>query len=200
MRPPTVLRHPTPAAVRTLRGGKWLVPVAALLVVAVAASCTNAAEVPPLERRAQRLDKAIMCPVCPGESIDQSQNALAVQMRAIVREMLEDNRTEQEIKDYFVESYQATVLMEPPRDGFSLTVWIVPPVAVAGALAVLYLVLRVMRRPPAGGPPRDFPVELSADERDDYFRRIEAVLDSADGRRARPAGDARPTSGDEADG
>ena len=171
--------------------------VAALVVLA---ACSRTSELPELEERAQTINRVVMCPVCPGESIDQSQNALAVQMRAIVREMLEDNRSEQEIKDYFVESYQATVLMEPPRDGFSLTVWIVPPVAVAGALAVLYLVLRVMRRPPAGGPSGDLSVELSADERDDYFRRIEAVLDDADGRRARPAGDARPTSGDEADG
>ena len=141
-----------------------------------------------------------MCPVCPGESIDQSQNALAVQMRAIVREMLAEDRTEQEIKDYFVESYQASVLLEPPRDGFSLTVWVVPPVGVLGALAVLYLVLRMMRRSPATAPSGDLPAELSTGERDEYFRRIEAALDSADGKPARPTGGAQSTTGEEADG
>ena len=37
-----------------------------------------------MEQRSQALNRTIMCPVCPGESIDQSQVALAVQMRGIV--------------------------------------------------------------------------------------------------------------------
>ncbi len=64
------------------------------LVLAVA--CTTQYDVPPLERRAHELNKAIMCPVCPGESIDQSQNPLAVQMRAIVFDQFREGRTESE--------------------------------------------------------------------------------------------------------
>lgn len=152
---------------------------AALAVTLMAAACTVAEDVPALEGRAQDLNKAIMCPVCPGESIDQSQNPLAVQMRAIVMKKLEQGQTENQIKEFFVEGYGPSVLLEPPREGFTLVVWLLPPLALAGALLVLFLALRVMRRAPAsqaeeiGGS-----VELLEEERDDYFRRIEAALDS----------------------
>ena len=145
----------------------------------LAVGCTTQYDVPPLERRAYELDKAIMCPVCPGESIDQSQNPLAVQMRAIVLEQLQEGRTESEIKDFFVERYGTSVLMEPPASGFNLVVWVLPPLAVGAAALALFLALRLMRRPRAdqlGIAGKT--AQLSTEERDDYFRRIEAALDS----------------------
>ena len=58
-----------------------------ILIGLTAAACADARrDVPVMERRAQALNQSIMCPVCPGESIDQSQVALAAQMRGIVSE------------------------------------------------------------------------------------------------------------------
>ena len=144
----------------------------------LAAACTTQYDVPPLEGRAYKLNQVIMCPVCPGESIDQSQNPLAVQMRAIVLEQLQEGQSEADIKAFFVERYGDSVLLEPPASGFNLTVWALPPLAVAVAAAALFGALRLMRRP--RGPEVDpalGSVRLSAEERDDYFRRIEAALD-----------------------
>ena len=120
---------------------------ALLLIAALATACLAVSEweAPDLEQRATGLNKTIMCPVCPGESIDQSQNSLAVQMRAIVRDKLEEGWTDQQIKDFLVERYGPSVLMEPPASGFSLAAWIVPPVAFAFAVAALLLTLKWMR-------------------------------------------------------
>ncbi len=149
-----------------------------LSALLLAVGCTTQYDVPPLERRAYELDKAIMCPVCPGESIDQSQNPLAVQMRAMVVEQLQEGRTESEIKDFFVERYGTSVLLEPPASGFNLVVWVLPPLAVAAAALALFLALRLMRRPRADQVDiAGEPAQLSTAERDDYFRRIEAALD-----------------------
>ena len=70
--------------------GKTALTIALWLALALLlAACAGAqADVPALERRAQGLNKTIRCPVGPGESIDQSQNALAAQMRGIVDEKL----------------------------------------------------------------------------------------------------------------
>ena len=120
---------------------------ALLIFSALAMACVSASEqgVPDLEQRAVALNKTIMCPVCPGESIDQSQNSLAVQMRAIVRDKLDEGWTDQEIKDFLVERYGPSVLLEPPTTGFSLAAWILPPVAFALAIAALLLTLKWMR-------------------------------------------------------
>ena len=147
-------------------------------LIAAMAACASQQDVPALERRAQELNKAIMCPVCPGESIDQSQNTLAGQMRAIVVEQLAQGRTEDQIKDYFAERYGPSVLMEPPRRGISLLAWLFPPLGALGAGLALYLALRLMRRPPAAEPQGlGEATRLSDEERDEYFRRIQAVLD-----------------------
>ena len=157
---------------------------AAAFALVTALACAAAEEIPILERRGQELNKAIMCPVCPGESIDQSQNPLAVQMRGIVAHQLAQGRSEEEIENFFVERYGPSVLLEPPSRGFTLLVWVVPPVALLAAVVVLLMALRLMRRPEVGAD--DLPAgrpELSDDEREDYFRRVEAALDQESGGR-----------------
>jgi cytochrome c-type biogenesis protein CcmH len=144
-------------------------------MAALAAGCSRGDDIPELERRAQAINRDVMCPVCPGESIDQSQNPMAVQMRGIVMDRLEQGWTAAQIKAYFVDRYEPRVLMEPPRSGFNLVAWLVPPVAVGGAIAALVLVLRFMRG--RGEPEPDDVLELSPSERADYFARIEAIAD-----------------------
>ena len=116
--------------------------------LAIPGGVASAQEGPDLEEQAKALDKALICPVCPGETLNQSQATLAKQMSAIIRERLADGESPQEILDYFVSVYGESVLAEPPKEGFSLTVWLVPPVAVAGGAVVVGLVIRNLRRRP----------------------------------------------------
>ena len=100
------------------------------------------------EAEAQAIDRMLMCPVCPAQTIDQTQVALAKQMRAQVRELLASGATRKEVLDWFAapERYGPGVLAEPPRSGFYLIAWIVPGVLVVAGLAGSLLALRSMRR------------------------------------------------------
>ena len=120
----------------------FLVAVLAFLTAACQASSAELS----LEERAQALDKELMCPVCPSETVDQSQVELAKQMRAIVRERLADGESEQEIKDFFVDRYGDSVLAAPPARGFNIVVWVVAGLALPIAAVSLVLAVRVMRR------------------------------------------------------
>ncbi len=100
-----------------------------------------------LEARAQALDRQLICPVCPGETLNQSQATLAKQMRQILRDRLADGQTEQEITDYFVSVYGELVLAAPPKHGFLLTAWLVPPAALLAGITVLVLTIRRLRKP-----------------------------------------------------
>ena len=186
-----------PLAGMTLR--TWRATILALAVAMLVTGCALGEDIPAPERRAQQLNKAIMCPVCPGESIDQSQNPLAGQMRAIVADKLEQGWNEQQIQVFFVERYGPSILLEPPRRGFALMVWLLPPVALLGAGVILYVALRLMRRTSATatGTPGD-EVWLSDAERQDYFRRIEATLDDDSSVVTHVKGDRAPPSGKEA--
>ena len=151
---------------------RWSRAVTLVLAVAIAAVGCSSGNVPEAERLAHEINQSVMCPVCPGESIDQSSHPLSAQMRAIVAEKIAEGWTAEQIKQYFVEGYGPSVLLEPPRSGFNLLVWVVPPLVVLMAGLLLYMVLRLMlrSRPEAG------PVVMTENERASFISRIEGEL------------------------
>ena len=96
------------------------------------------------EKEAQRIDKMLMCPVCPAETIDQAQVEYSKQMRRVVREMLAQGHSREEILDFFADRYGPQVLAAPPKSGLTLVAWIVPIVAVIAAIGGGLLVIRSM--------------------------------------------------------
>jgi cytochrome c-type biogenesis protein CcmH len=141
---------------------RWLIPLVAillhlaaiLLLLIFAAGVVHGQSPEPTpdpgpnlpydEAEAQAIDRMIMCPVCPAESIDQAQVPLARQMRQIVRDMLAQGATREEILDFFAQRYGQDVLASPPKSGFNLIAWIFPLAAVAAALGAGALALRAM--------------------------------------------------------
>ena len=63
--------------------------------------CFNSSNELTIEERAQALDKQLICPICPTETLDQSQVQLAKQMKDMVRERLNGGASEKEILDLF---------------------------------------------------------------------------------------------------
>ena len=94
----------------------YILLVCTLLSVFSGIAC-SAQNIPSHEIRAQGINKTLMCPVCPGESIDQSQHPLASQMRGVVDEKLEEGWNGEQVRNFFVERYGVRVLLEPPRRG-----------------------------------------------------------------------------------
>lgn len=135
-------RSPRPPGAQ-VRLRRWLLLVAPSLLIVVL-SCSRPS--PALEERAQALEKQIICPVCPGETLDQSGVQVAKDMRFLIRERLAAGDSEQAIKQYFVDRYGTRILAEPPASGVSLAVWVIPPVAFLAGSAVLYFVVREMRK------------------------------------------------------
>ena len=119
------------------------------------------------EKAAQGIDGMLMCPVCPSQTIGQSQVTIAKQMRWLVREKLGQGKSREEILGYFAGVYGQDILAAPPKTGFSLIAWTVPVFGVFAALAAGFFVLRSMRTGP--GMPG------MADNREDLEPYLEAV-------------------------
>ncbi|PKB71677.1 MAG: hypothetical protein BZY87_04185 [SAR202 cluster bacterium Io17-Chloro-G6] len=96
------------------------------------------------EREAQTIDRMIMCPVCPAETIDQAQVEISKQMREIVREMLAEGNDREEILDFFVQRYGKDILAAPPKSGANLVAWLLPVGGVVAGLAAVFFVIRSM--------------------------------------------------------
>jgi cytochrome c-type biogenesis protein CcmH len=104
------------------------------------------------EAEAQAIDRMLMCPVCPAETIDQAQVELARQMRQVVREMLVAGASREEILKFFVDRYGPDILAAPPKTGFNLLAWLFPAVGAVAALGTVWLVLRSMTARRGGEP------------------------------------------------
>ena len=122
--------------------------IVSILLLLICLSCysTEISEAESQEDLAQSIDRNIMCPVCPSETIDESQVPIAKQMRDIVREKLSLGETKEEILDYFSQRYGEAILAKPTAEGFNLIVWIIPPIIVVVGMVLVVLVVRSMRR------------------------------------------------------
>ena len=118
--------------------------LAAAAAAAPTAASAQTPAVPYAEAEAQAIDRMLMCPVCPAESIDQAQVPLARQMRQQVREMLAAGAGQPEILAWFADRYGPSVLAAPPKTGRNLLAWTLPVAGVLAALLLGGLALRAM--------------------------------------------------------
>ena len=74
--------------------------VAALLLalLVVISGCIREEDIT-LEQRAHQLSGELMCPVCDAQTIDGSSAQIAIDMRMKVRELLNEGKTNAEVKD-----------------------------------------------------------------------------------------------------
>lgn len=171
-----MIRLIVPMAVRSWK--IWLrLSASVVMLTAAATACASDSSVPVVEARAQEVNKGLMCPVCPGESIDQSQHPRAEVMRRVVGEKIEAGWTDDEIRQFFVERYGPSVLLDPPREGAAWLVWAVPPVILLAAGVALYLALRfAVRSAGRSRGARSSEEDLTDRERSEYYERIEEVI------------------------
>lgn len=94
---------------------------------------------PALEARAREISKNIRCPVCQGESIDDSNAAISHDLRVIIRERLVAGDTDDEVVDFIVERYGEFVLFNPRASGSNLILWLAGPamLLLGGGIAIL---------------------------------------------------------------
>lgn len=122
---------------------------ALLLLVPVAHAAAPRASLPDIEDE-------VMCLVC-GTALNVSQAPSADQERALIRRLIAQGLTKQQIKDRLVDEYGEEILATPEGEGFDLAAWIVPLLLVlSGAGLVAWLVHRWRRRgddpdSPSGG-------------------------------------------------
>ncbi len=96
-----------------------------------------------LEQRVFEIGRDLRCPVCTSESVADSNAEIAVQMRDIIQQKLEAGESEAQIKAYFQASYGDWILLEPPKRGIHLLVWLLP--SLVGLVGVITLVVLIKR-------------------------------------------------------
>ncbi|HVR41733.1 MAG TPA: cytochrome c-type biogenesis protein CcmH [Thermoanaerobaculia bacterium] len=123
-----------------------------------------------LERRTSEVSALLRCPVCQGLSVADSPSEMAVNMKGQVRELLARGYTEEQILKYFELSYGQFVLLKPKFQGVNTLVWLLPILALALGVAVVWMKLRKLEQAPAAKPAAD------AEEADPYLAKVRDLV------------------------
>jgi cytochrome c-type biogenesis protein CcmH len=91
------------------------------------------------------IERQVMCVTCK-IPLNVAQSQQANRERAFIQGLIDEGRTEAQIKDALVAQYGPTVLGLPSAHGFDLTVYLIPIAAFLALLATLAVLLPRWRR------------------------------------------------------
>jgi cytochrome c-type biogenesis protein CcmH len=95
--------------------------------------------------RFKALAEELRCTVCQNQSLADSDAPLAQDLRDEVFRMLQDGRSDQEIRMFMVERYGNYVLYRPPVVGHTLLLWGGPILLLLVGLVAAVIVIRKRR-------------------------------------------------------
>lgn len=141
---------------------------------------------PVLEARARKLSAELRCLVCQNQSIDDSDAALATDLRRLVRERIVAGDNDAAIRAFLVARYGEFVLLKPGFSIQTIALWLLPGLALLFGLGAARKLFRRGGQINAGDvdaagtdtaetmPPEGLSNVLSDDEK----REIAALLSS----------------------
>ena len=141
---------------------RWIV----LLALLVAGTVTAIEPMPyrdaEEEARFRALVAELRCVMCLNQSLADSNAGIAADLRKEVLTLMQEGKTDQEIKDFLVERYTEFVLYRPPMNERTAALWLAPALMLVIGAGVLWVVIRkraatLAKQPGSGLPkqPRD---------------------------------------------
>ena len=135
-----------------------------------------------LDQRVSEVGSQLKCPVCQSESVADSPSLIAQQMRGVIRQQLQAGRSEQQVIQYFVNTYGEQIAWSPPWQGFTLLAWLVPIALIIVGAVLLFLTLREWRMIAPASADEDEKVlaDLDEPELEHYRMQLEQELAADD--------------------
>ena len=129
---------------------------ALLAIVAVCALAYGALDSTGPRTNADRvydLARTIACPQCQGQSVAESDVAIAREIRADIARRVDAGEPADDIRQVYIDRYGEWIVLTPSGDGLTGLVWVIPVVGAAGGLLVLGYAFRRWRLDAAGAEP-----------------------------------------------
>ncbi|MBN8734746.1 MAG: cytochrome c-type biogenesis protein CcmH [Xanthomonadales bacterium] len=128
---------------------RWI--VAAILMICAIAPAV-AIDPLPFQNEAQRdrfqhLTGELRCMVCQDESLLASNADFAKQLRRQIFDMMQQGKSDKEIKDWLVARYSTFILYDPPLAPSTIALWFGTPAILLIGAGVVVVLLRRRTRP-----------------------------------------------------
>ena len=115
------------------------------------------------ELRFQHLTRQLRCPMCQNETLADSNAPIARDLRNQIFRMMQQGKSDEQIKQYLVARYSDFVLYDPPLSARTLLLWFGPLLILLGGAGVVLVAIRkrnhagsaAITEVPAGDRPAD---------------------------------------------
>jgi len=118
---------------------QFFIGLSVLIIICGMHAMTFATESEQFEVRFQKLSNELRCPTCQGLSVKDSEAGFSTSIKGKIRELMKQEKSDEEIMAFFVERYGEWILRTPTVSGFNMVLWVLPIAAiVTGLLWVLF--------------------------------------------------------------
>jgi cytochrome c-type biogenesis protein CcmH len=141
-------------------------------------SLSLAQEEKSIDDQTKELSYLLMCPVCQGQSVGESNSNLAHDMRDIIRKQLEAGKSKDEVLAYFISSYGESILASPPPKGLNWLLWLLPGVGIIlGGIGITLFLFKAQKEDKKEDSHK---VDTQPKIDNKYMKRIEEELEDSD--------------------
>jgi cytochrome c-type biogenesis protein CcmH len=98
------------------------------------------------ELRFQHLTRELRCPMCQNETLADSNAPIARDLRNQIFRMMQQGRSDEDIKQYLVARYSRFVLYDPPLTPGTWLLWFGPLLILLGGAGVVLMAIRKRSR------------------------------------------------------
>ena len=94
-----------------------------------------------------KIHKNLRCLVCQGQSIADSNSDFALTLKMVVKDLIEQGKTEEEIYTFLSDKYGDWILYKPKLNPGNLLLWGLPYLAlIIGAVIIVFLVRKSSKK------------------------------------------------------
>ncbi len=88
-----------------------------------------------------KIHKNLRCLVCQGQSISDSNSEFAITLKIVVRDLIDQGKSEKEIYNFLSDKYGDWILYKPKLNLENFLLWSLPYIILLlGGLIILYLI------------------------------------------------------------
>jgi len=102
------------------------------------------------ELRFQHLTHQLRCPMCQNETLADSNAPIARDLRNQIFKLMQQGKSDDEIKQYLVARYSDYILYDPPLKPGTWLLWFGPLLILLGGAGVVWAAIRKRKRDGAG--------------------------------------------------
>ena len=97
------------------------------------------------EIRFLNLEKQIKCPICPAETISESNTKVSNDLKKFIKQKIDEGWSDDKIKSFLISKYGKEILATPQKKGSDLFLWIIPLIVLILGLFVYWSLYKSIR-------------------------------------------------------